>query len=273
MNGSDEGAAGLPRNVQLLWGLRAAGSRGPKPSRTLDEIVGAAVAVADSDGLAAVSMARVAADVGASTMALYRYVDSKDDLLLLMSDAGLGLPPAFPPRRSWRRGLDQWARAVLQVWTARPWLLQIPASGPPVGPNNLAWFDAGLGVLASTSIPEGDRTQVILALSTWVRGYVWLMADLEPGDGEVSEAASLDYGAVLGALAVGGRFPALAAVVAAGVFDEPNNPADLGGSSGNAGTKRPDDDFPEELFEMGLGLFLDGVARRVDDAGPKRAAR
>ena len=86
----------LPASVQLLWGLREPPRRGPKPSFTLGEVVAAAIDVADGEGLAAVSMARVAHQLGSSTMALYRYVASKDELLLLMSDAAVGPPPAFP---------------------------------------------------------------------------------------------------------------------------------------------------------------------------------
>src|SRR5262245_60943816 len=108
--------AGLPPGVQLLWGLREPGRRGPKPSLTLDEIVAAAIEVADAEGLAAVSMARVAKQVGSSTMALYRYVANKDELLLLMSDIGIDDPPVLPDAargpEGWRKGLELWADAV-----------------------------------------------------------------------------------------------------------------------------------------------------------------
>ena len=74
-------------------------------------------------------MARVARQLGSSTMALIRYVASKDELLLLMSDAAVGPPPALPARRSWRTRLQQWALAVRDVWWRRPWLLELPVEG------------------------------------------------------------------------------------------------------------------------------------------------
>ena len=71
----------LPRVLQLLWGLDAPGRRGPKPALSLHQIGAAAVRIADAEGLGAVSMSRVAGELGYTTMSLYRYVESKDDLL------------------------------------------------------------------------------------------------------------------------------------------------------------------------------------------------
>jgi AcrR family transcriptional regulator len=79
----------LPADVALMWGLRDVTKRGPKPSLSVEDIVRAAIEIADAEGLAAVSMARVAERLGNSTMALYRHVKSKDELLILMSDAAL----------------------------------------------------------------------------------------------------------------------------------------------------------------------------------------
>ena len=84
----------LPPRLQLLWGLQERPRRGPKPGLSLERIVDAAIGLADAGGLAAVSMARVAAELGFTTMSLYRYVPTKDDLLELMVDAASGLPPA-----------------------------------------------------------------------------------------------------------------------------------------------------------------------------------
>src|SRR6185312_2685134 len=102
----------LPPSIALAWGLRDRPSKGPKRALTLDAIVAAGVEVASSDGLAAVSMARVASEVGASTMSLYRYVASKEELLGMMVDAAYGRPPELDPRASgWRDGLTRFAEA------------------------------------------------------------------------------------------------------------------------------------------------------------------
>ena len=166
---TDEPSA-LPVGVQLLWGQRTPSRRGPKPAFTLDEVVAAAIAIADEEGLAAVSMARVADQLGSSTMALYRYVTSKDDLLLLMGDAAVGAPPVFRGRREWRSRLRNWALAVRAVWWQRPWLLELPVSGPPAGPNNLLWFDACLAAVEDTPLDDAERIGAVLLVSTYVRG-------------------------------------------------------------------------------------------------------
>lgn len=234
--------AALPDSVQLLWGLAEPARRGPKPSRSRDELVAAAMAIADAEGLGAVSMARVAADVGMSTMALYRYVASKDELLLLMSDAGSGRPPAFPARQTWRERLDQWARAVRDMWLARPWLLQIPVKGPPAGPNNLAWLEAGLAALAGSPISASDQFDVVLLLSTYARGHAWLSVDLAAASRDDPDSYGFEYGGAFVALLDPERFPALTAILT----DAADPP-----------------DAPVDPFDVGLEIILDGIARRI----------
>jgi AcrR family transcriptional regulator len=241
---TDDPLASLPSGVQLLWGLREAGRRGPKPSLTRDEIVAAAIEIADAEGLAAVSMARVAEQVGASTMALYRYVANKDELLLLMSDAGIDDPPALPSPVSWRAGLEAWAHAVRKVWMARPWLLQIPVTGPPAGPRNLAWLEAGLTALADTGLPSSERIDVVMVLSTYLRGEAWLNLDLVAASTNDPESFGLDYGGAFAPLLDPDRFPQLSAIVGEGPFGDPGP--------------------VEEHHEIGLEILLDGVARRID---------
>jgi AcrR family transcriptional regulator len=82
----DQEATGLPASIEAAWGVRTRPGKGPRPALSLERIVAAAVRVAAVGGLAAVSMGRVAADLGVSTMSLYRYVGSKDELLALMAD-------------------------------------------------------------------------------------------------------------------------------------------------------------------------------------------
>jgi AcrR family transcriptional regulator len=205
--------------------------------------VAAAIEIADAEGLAAVSMARVAAQVGASTMALYRYVATKDELLLLMSDAGLGLPPTFPGRRGWRARLEQWARSVREGWLQRPWLLQIPVNGPPAGPNNIAWFDAGLAALSATRLPNPERVSLVLLVSTYVRGDAWLNVDLVAASTNDPDSLAFDYAnEEYVPLVDPARYPALAALIAAGDSEDP----DL------------------DPFDLGLTVILDGIAQRIE---------
>jgi AcrR family transcriptional regulator len=232
----------LPDDVALLWGRREAPRRGPKATLTVDEIVRAAVAVADADGLAAVSMAKVAAELGNSTMALYRHVRSKDELLMLMGDAAVAAPPDVSDM-DWRTGLTTWALAILDTLKAHSWFAQLPVNGPPVGPNNLAWFDSALQALTDTPLAELEKVGVVQNLITFVHGEMRLGRDLQRSYDETPEKFGPSYGAVLAELIDPVRFPALSRVVASGVF---------------SGPEMVDQDLGED-FRFGLSLFLDGV--------------
>src|SRR3954449_10095636 len=105
----------IPASVEAAWGAREPVTKGPRPSLSLQRIVAAGIAVADRDGLDGVSMAKVAAELGSAAMSLYRYVATKDELLLLMVDGALGLPPeTVTSARDWREGLQAWGRSVCE---------------------------------------------------------------------------------------------------------------------------------------------------------------
>src|SRR5215469_5805920 len=86
----------LPPAIELAWGRRRRATRGPKPGLTLERIVAAGIKVAMTEGIGALSMTRVAAELGVGTMSLYRYISAKDELLTLMVDSALGSPPEAP---------------------------------------------------------------------------------------------------------------------------------------------------------------------------------
>ncbi|GAB2592753.1 TetR/AcrR family transcriptional regulator [Kribbella endophytica] len=237
----------LPADVVLMWGLRDGTRRGPKPSLTSEDITRAAIDLADAEGLAAVSMARVAERLGNSTMALYRHVKSKDELLTLMSDAALEEPTPLPDDVDWRTGLTFWADNVLTTLRRHRWYAQIPISGPPAGPKNLAWFDAALGALADTGLSEEGKVGVVMGLMTYVHGQIRLSVDLAAGFADNPEAFS-KYGAVLAQVVDRRRMPALGRVLDAGVFDPV------------VAFEESDD----QDFDFGLQLFLDGVAGFIE---------
>src|ERR1700761_2345616 len=91
------GAMAAPTTFELLWGEPPRPRRGPKPSLSLERIVAEAIALADADGLANLSMQHLAERLGCAKMALYRYVPGKAELVALMLDPGLGAPPPAPP--------------------------------------------------------------------------------------------------------------------------------------------------------------------------------
>jgi AcrR family transcriptional regulator len=245
----------VPDGVALLWGLRPPARRGRKPSLGVEDITAAAIRLADAEGLVAVSMARVAAELGNSTMALYRHVKSKDELLLLMSDAAVEEPPELPADGDWRGQLTAWAYAVLAVIRRHPWYREIPISGPPVGPRNLLWFDRALGALAGTGLAEADKVAVVMGLMPVVHGQARLSLDLAAGYAADPEAFGGGYASALAALVDPVRFPALTKAVAAGVF----GPDRQGGpDAGDAAAEGFDDMDPE--FRFTLRCYFDGVA-------------
>src|SRR5437773_5889087 len=105
--------AGVPATVAAAWGVRERPHKGPKPALSLARIVDAAVRIADTEGLDAVSMGRVAASLDTAPMSLYRHVSSKEELIKLMVDAAWGdsLGPSLGGE-GWRAGLSRWAWAM-----------------------------------------------------------------------------------------------------------------------------------------------------------------
>src|SRR3954447_23094142 len=152
----------LPASLAAAWGVHERPGRGPKPALNLDRIVEAAVRVAATEGLGAVSMSRVAAELGASTMSLYRYVAAKDELLALMGDAAFGPPPGAADEPSWRAGLSRWAWGHHAVLRRHPWIVRVPISAPPITPNLTAWIEDGLRALGRTPLAEEDKLSVML---------------------------------------------------------------------------------------------------------------
>jgi AcrR family transcriptional regulator len=237
----------LPADVASMWRLREGSRRGPKPSLTIDDITRAAIELADAEGLAAVSMARVAERLGNSTMALYRHVKSKDELLVLMSDAALERPDPLPAGIDWRTGLTFWADGVMTAIRKHRWYSKLPISGPPAGPNNLAWFDAALGALADTGLPEEAKVGVVMGLITYVQGEIRMSLDLAAGFAD-NPAAFNRYGDILKRVVDSRQLPAVARVLDAGVFD----------------TVGSFEDDSDEDFDFGLQLYLDGVERFIE---------
>jgi AcrR family transcriptional regulator len=242
----------LPPEIAALWGLREPPRRGRRPTLTAADITAAAIKIADAEGLAAVSMARVAAELGNATMALYRHVRSKDELLLLMVDQAIGPPPRLPAGAGWREGLACWARATIDARRRHPWSMQVGVTSPPAGPNHLGWLDRALGTLAGTPLAEGEKLAIVMGVTTLVYGEMRLRMELASGYQDNPEAFSRQYATVLKRVVDPRELPALGGAVEAGVFDHD----DL-----------LDEDDMERDFDFILGLYLDGVAAHIERRG------
>jgi AcrR family transcriptional regulator len=253
---SEPDATELPPTVAAAWGVRDRPHKGPRPGLSLGRIVAAAVHVADAEGLAAVSMSRVATELGTAAMSLYRYVGAKDELLALMVDAAYGPPPAWPAgETSWRAGLSRWAWAMRAKIQEHPWVLRIPIGGLPTLPNEVAWFEEGLRCLQDTGLQENAKASAILLVSGYVRTAAMIDADIEAAvraSGKTPDEWMASYAQTLILLADPQRFPALTKFIAAGVFDRA--------------------DPPDEEFTFGLARILDGLAALIHPRpGPRPA--
>lgn len=158
----------LPPGVDLLWGRRERGRRGPRPGLSVDAIIEAAISLADAEGLEAVSMARVAQLLGFTTMSLYRYVASKDELLQLMwNGSAQGAENLVLHGHDWRSRLREWALVQRDFMDRHPWVAQMPLAAPPVAPNSLTFVERGLEALDGTGLADQDKIRVIGILSSY----------------------------------------------------------------------------------------------------------
>jgi len=235
----------LPRGIALAWGVAADPQRGPKREMTVEKIVDAAVDLADAEGLGSVSMAAVAARLGYTPMSLYRYVSAKEDLVLLMQESAMGLPPAeLREIDGWRARLTAIFRSQLDIYLRHPWMLDIPITGSPTTPHSSAWMDVGLEALRDTELNEEERLAIALMVTGHVRWYGTILAayaNVARVTGLTPEQITLREAATYDALITAEEFPALRRVVDAGVFMSEGDP-----------------------FMFAFDRILDGVAAYLD---------
>ena len=161
-------AAQLPPGLDLLWGRRERGRRGPKPGLSIEAIVAAAIELADAEGLGAVSMARVAKELGFTTMSLYRYVANKDELLQLMWNASAqGAEDLVLEGDGWRERLRNWALVQREMLDRHAWITEMPMATPPLAPNSLTFVERGLEALDDTGLADADKLRVIGLISSY----------------------------------------------------------------------------------------------------------
>jgi len=232
-----------------IWALAAPADR--KPRYTREQIADAALRIADADGFDAVTMKRIAAELGASTMTLYYYVRNKSDIVALMQDAILAdvLVPDTCLRGAWRDALTAIARRTRDVLMAHPWSLT-SLNDAQFGPNAMRHFEQSLAALAGTGLGVPARFELIAAVDNYVSGNV-LHAVESMARARVAEA---DPGMVAAAVAYGvaqlqtGEFPQLSAIYAE--------------SDQSAGPPLTEAALTEQ-FERGLAALLDGLAARM----------
>jgi AcrR family transcriptional regulator len=208
-----EVGASAPKNE------RSESSPGPKPSLTADQIARASIAVADAEGLAAVSMQRIAREVHVTTMALYRYFPGKAELVDLMIDrAGGPVSDLHFAGRGWRSRLAEWTHRCSAIYCNHPWFLQATARPQRImGPNELGWLNAALQELSNTGLTARQQHEAFLLLMGHIRSNAEFTAGRSRGpstESWLSETAKLPA-------PFRNRYPALAAAVESGAFNQP----------------------------------------------------
>ena len=149
--------------------------RGPIPLRSRDEIAGAAVALADASGLDAVTMRRLAAELGSAGASLYRYVASRDELLDLMVDRAMRALAPPPPTGRWQEDVVALGRALLAVHRRHRWLVDVRQGSTTPGPSAVDLFELGLGAVA----PVAAGTARLMEAVAMLVGVVTLFAQQE----------------------------------------------------------------------------------------------
>lgn len=193
------------RALRQLWGHSIPAGRGPKAKWTPVQLAAAAVELADEAGLEGVSLARVADRLGMTTTGVYRYVDSKAELIELMVDVAIGDPPQLAGG-TWQQRCRTWTSALAGQYAQHPWLCEVRPTRMPTQPRAYAWIDALVGAVEDH--PSVDALRLALLLDNLVRAY----ASLESGMRDAAPAVWL------GEL-IQERYPRLAAAPAQDVSD------------------------------------------------------
>jgi len=266
-----EQPAPLPPGVDLLWGKRERGKRGPRAGLSADAIVEAAIRVADAGGLEAVSMARVAAELGVTTMALYRHVASKDELLQLMwNGSAIGVEKLVIEGDTWRDRLRAWALVQWDMLSRHPWVTQMPIAAPPLAPNSLYFVEHGLATMDDTRLPDSDKLSIVGLVTTFMLSEARMAHDAAraaaaaprgasgaaAGDDSAGDGAGpgvdpppFDYGLLIRQLVDEETFPRLHRLAWAPQPGEQRAPTET------------------EEMAFGLEVILDGVQALIDRGG------
>lgn len=239
------------------------GRKAPRRVRSLsrDEIVAAAIQVADAEGSEAISMRRIARELNAGAMSLYWHVASKDELLDLMLDAVEGEQPFPAATGDWRTDLRALAVAQRGTLHRHQWLMDFIGGRPPLGPNTLRNLERSLALIDKLRLDTETAMNVLGTLATYVMGVVlreFRESRVELRDqeqlGHLSEAERHAFlAAHIEQLRATGRFPHFLRI-----FDEGLDP--------DAAETR------DQRFEFGLECLLDGIAARLPQGRSGRRA-
>jgi AcrR family transcriptional regulator len=229
----------------IIWARLTGQGRGP--ARTLDHttITDAAIAIADQDGLDAVSMRKIAGRMDRSTMSLYRHIGNKDDLVELMYDAVLGeltLPAA--PTGNWRADVTGLVQDLRRLHHRHPWVGRL-GHRPALGPNSIRVLEHALACVDGLGLEMDGMLDVVSTALAFTRGFV----QSELGEAEAQRHSGMDQrayhrhtGPFITQLLREGKYPYLKRLV----------------------VEAEDFPQPDVVFERRLAMVLDGLAVTVE---------
>jgi AcrR family transcriptional regulator len=245
-NGARMAARRDDSDPALVWERPEPAGRPVLAPLSRERIVAAAIELADTDGLAAVSLRKVAAALDAGPMRLYGYLSTKEELLDLMVDAVYGeIVPAAPAGPDWRSALRTLALRTRQAARRHEWFVDLVGGRPNIGPNGLAYLETAMSTMDGA--PGFDHIDTVMqavgAVNAYVTGAIRneiteLRTERTSGlDEQQWQAASYAY---MERMLATGRYPTIAKIIK----DATHPDAAIG-------------------FEAGLDYVLNGIAARI----------
>lgn len=245
-------SAGDPaRTLALLWRDPAAvPRRGPRRGLTLDQVVDAAIGVADEEGLAALTIRRVAQSLDISPMTVYTYVPGKAELIDLMLDVVYArMPRAATTGRPWRQRLAAVAQENRALFAAHPWTVAVCTLRPPLGPGATAKYEHELSALDGLGLTDVQMDDCLTYLLMFVQASARTAAEAQA----VRQATAM----------TDEQWWAAAGPLLSRVLDPSAYPlaTRVGEAAGSAHRSAHD---PAHMFEFGLRRVLDGLASLIE---------
>lgn len=240
------------RTLALLWNSGAEPRYGPARRLRVEAVVAAATGLADREGLDAISMRRVAEQLGVPAMTLYTYVPGKAELLDLMTDAAYQrLEKADTGGQPWRERLTAVADANRALYLAHPWLSAVSTLRPPLGPGLMAKYEHELAALDGLGLTDVEMDFSLTFLLAFVQANARAAQDARAARTGTDDAQWwADNGPLLERVLDADAYPLAVRVGAA-----------AGAAQGSAHD-------PEHAYRFGLERVLDGLAALIDRRRP-----
>ncbi|MCR2806625.1 TetR/AcrR family transcriptional regulator [Paenibacillus soyae] len=221
-NGEEDDFGSLPGGVKLSWGIVKKPKRGPKGELSIPQIVEAAMGIADEEGLAAVSMSKVAQKLGFTPMSLYRYVSSKEELIQLMQDAACDIRvPSLREEVGWREEMREFFEESVRVFREHPWYADIQITSIPLTPNILRMIDWMMRIMRNFPLNDFEKMSFVLLLSSYARACGLIERDMigvMRSGKTMEEFGGIQFTAALKKLVKQEQFPYLYPVLMSGAY-------------------------------------------------------